>query len=122
MERSITPWRSEICSWCRISNKKHMNQTRELLKAHYLAYPQLGVRDAFKFLFHGAYGCEHMVSNESAALAYLEREYERVPKNETPRIEPLDGEYSRVHLSYLNTGLAPSTLARLFCLSAKKRG
>ena len=31
-----------------------------------------------------------------------------------------DGEYSRVHLSCLNGGLTPETLARIFCLSAKK--
>ena len=61
-----------------------------------------------------------MVSNQEAAVAYIEREYETVSKNEAPLIELLDGEYSRVHLSCLNDGLTPKTLARLFCLSAKK--
>lgn len=99
-----------------------MNQTEKLLKEHFAAYPRLEVRDVCKFLFHGACGCEHMVSNEGAALAYLEREYASVPGDAAPCIEPLDGEYSRVHLSWLNGGLAPATLARMFCLSAKEEG
>ncbi len=97
-----------------------MHQTETLLKEHFLAYPQLGVQDVCKFLFHGACGCEHMVSNESAALAYIEQEYARVDRTAAPRTEPLDGAYSRVNLSCLNGGLAPSTLARLFYLSANK--
>lgn len=97
-----------------------MNPTEALLKEHCAAYPQLGVQDVCKFLFHGAFGCDHLVPDERAALAYIEQEYVRVPKDAMPCIEPLDGEYCRVHLSCLNEGLAPSTLTRLFCLSAKK--
>jgi hypothetical protein len=61
-----------------------------------------------------------LVSNEEAALAYIEREYEGVSKVAESCVEPLDGDYSRVYLSCLNDGLTPKTLARLFCLSAKK--
>lgn len=98
--------------------KSQMTDLR--LKEHFEAYPQLQAEDIFKYLFQSSFGCEHLVSNQEAAVAYIEREYETVSKKEAPLIEPLDGEYSRVHLSCLNDGLTPKTLARLFCLSAKK--
>lgn len=61
-----------------------------------------------------------MVSNGEAALEYIKREYETVEKDAPPLTEPLDGDFSRVWLSWLNVGLAPETLSRLFCLSAKE--
>ena len=103
--------------------KQMINQsqiTRQCLQEHFQVYPKLQVEDVFKYLFQSAFGCEHLVSNEEAALAYINREYETVSKTEKPYIEPLDGEYSRVYLSCLNDGLQPETLAKLFCLSAKK--
>ncbi len=97
-----------------------MDNTQQKLIAHAERYPALQAEDVFKYMFQGAFGCEHLVSNEEAALAYIKREYETVSKTAEPYIEPLDGEYSRVYLSCLNEGLTPETLARLFCLSAKK--
>ena len=94
--------------------------TKERILKHFKNYPKLEIRDLFKYIFQSAFGCEHLVSNEEAALAYIKREYETVSKTAEPYFEPLDGEYSRVYLSHLNTGLSPETLARLFCLSAKK--
>ena len=94
--------------------------TRNRLIEHFNAHPNLQIEDVFKYLFQSAFGCEHLVSNEKAALAYIKREYETVSKTALPCIEPLDGAYSRVHLSCLNAGLSPEILARLFCLSAKK--
>ena len=94
--------------------------TRKRLIAHFNAYPHLQAEDIFKYLFQSAFGCEHLVSNEEAALAYIKREYEAVSKTALPCIEPLDGEYSRVHLSCLNAGPSPEVLAKVFCLSAKK--
>ena len=61
-----------------------------------------------------------MVSDEEAVLEYIKREYATVPKDAPALTEQLDGNYSRVWLSWLNRGLSPSTLARLFCLSARK--
>jgi hypothetical protein len=97
-----------------------MNNTQQKLIAHAKRYPALQAEDVFKYIFQSAFGCEHLVSNEEAALAYIKREYEAVSKTAEPYVEPLDGEYSRVYLSCLNEGLTPETLARLFCLSAKK--
>ncbi|MBQ2308773.1 MAG: hypothetical protein II373_04265, partial [Clostridia bacterium] len=95
-------------------------KTRELLIKHSAAYPSLRAEDIFKFIFQSSFGCEHLVSNESAALEYIKREYAAIPEGKQPRVEKLDGDYSRVHLSCLSDGLSPETLSRLFCLSAKK--
>lgn len=95
------------------------NKTRELLIRHYQRYPKLQIEDIFKYLFQSAFGCEHLVSSEETALDYIKREYETVSKTESPLIEPLDGEYARVHLSCMNEGLKAETLAKLFCLSSK---
>lgn len=95
-------------------------QTRKRLIEHYQAYPELGIEDIFKYLFQSAFGCEHLVSSEDAAKAYILREYAALSKDELPKTEPLDGDYSRVYLSHLNAGLDPATLAKLFCLSAQK--
>ena len=94
-------------------------KTRALLTSHYHAYPALQAEDVFKFLFHSAFGCDHLVSDEQAALRYIQSEYASLPASAPAYAEPLDGAYSRVHLGVLQEGLHPGTLARLFFLSAK---
>ena len=101
-------------------NKKFNDQTRELLTSHFRTYPNLQVQDVFKFLFQSAFGCEHLVSDEEKVLSYIKNEYSALNKALTPQTDALDGNYSRAYLSWLNVGLSPATLARLFCLSAKK--
>ena len=103
-----------------MNDTKQSEETRELLIKHYKAYPCLKIQDIIKFIFQSAFGCEHMVSDENAALDYVKREYGSVSKDEPPKVEQLDGEYCRVYLSCLNHGLKPETIARLFYLSAKK--
>ena len=95
-------------------------KTKELLIKHCSTFPKLMPQDVFKYIFHSAFGCDHLVSDEKAALEYIIREYESVSENEPSFTEALDGNYSRVYLSWLNIGLKPETLAKLFCLSAKK--
>lgn len=94
--------------------------TRALLLRHYQAYPKLEIADVFKFIFQSAFGCEHFVSSEADAAAYIRREHLTAGVAEAPKTGLLDGAYSRVHLSWLDAGLSPETLARLFCLSARK--
>ena len=101
-----------------ITNRRE--QTRKRLIQHYQSYPKLEAEDIFKYLFQSAFGCEHFVLSEDTAREYILREYATLPKSEQPKTEPLDGDYSRVHLSHLNAGLPPEALARLFCLSARK--
>lgn len=96
-------------------------RTRELLLKHFQAYPKLKSEDIFKYLFQSTFGCEHLLSDEEAALNYIKQEYESLLHTEPSLIEPLDGVYSRVHLSCLNRGLTPETLTRLFILSTQEK-
>ena len=94
--------------------------TRELLLKHYKNFPCLQAEDVFKFLFQSCFGCEHLVTDEKNALQYIMKEYSEISDFAGPFTDALDGNYSRVYLSWLNAGLSPETLTRLFCLSAKK--
>lgn len=95
--------------------------TASLLHEHALRYPALLIEDVFKFLFQSAFGCEHMLQSPERATAYIEAELSRIgtPVASSHDIERLDGNFSRVHLSYLARGLSPATLGRLFYLSAE---
>ena len=87
--------------------------TKELLLNHYTAYPKLEVADIFKFIFQSTFGCEHLVSSEERALNYIKAELERIKDDESaPRIDALDGDYSRVHLSCINDTLSAEALAK----------
>lgn len=96
-------------------------RTRALLKKHYQLYPKLQIEDIFKYIFQSTFGCEHLLSDEETVLHYIKYEYETCFRTEAVYKEPLDGEYSRVYLSWLNHGLTAETLAKLFCLSAKQK-
>lgn len=87
---------------------------------HCNKYPLLQLQDIFKFLFQSTFGCGHMISDKNKAAEYLKLEYEGLTDKSYSEIEALDGNYSRVPLSYINNGLAPETFAGLFCLSAEK--
>ena len=95
--------------------------TASLLQEHALRYPALAIDDVFKFLFQSAFGCEHMLQSPERATAYIEAELSRIgtPIVSPHDVERLDGNFSRVHLSYLARGLSPATLGMLFYLSAE---
>lgn len=94
--------------------------TSRLLIAHYSKYPGLQIQDIFKYLYQSTFGCEHMVSSPEKVVNYIRQEYKNSCLQNNPVSEALDGNYHRVNLSCLNTGLSPDTLGKLFCLSAKK--
>lgn len=99
-----------------------MNQceiTRQALIKHYQTYPKLQPQDIFKFLYQSAFGCEHFVASIKDATDFIEEEYNGLPVNASADIEELDGDYSRVPLSYITNGLSAHTFARLFVTSAK---
>lgn len=99
---------------------KASEETRARLLTHAAAYPRMGVRDLFKFIFQSAYGCEHLLASEADAVRYIRSEREIIGTRASHLPERLDGAYSRVFLSCLDDGLSPETLAKLFCRSAKK--
>ncbi len=94
-------------------------RTRELLKKHQQTYSELQIEDVFKYIFQSAFGCEHLVKDEEAAINYIKSEFSAMESTSIIPLEELDGEYSRASLSLLSDGMRAETLGKLFCLSAK---
>ena len=99
---------------------KKYNKTCDLLIKHCCDYPGLQLQDIFKFLYQSAFGCEHFVSSLEKATEIIKEEYNHMPHKYIQGIEPLDGSYSRVPLSYMRRGISAETLGRLFVLSARQ--
>lgn len=95
--------------------------TKAVILDHYKNYPSLEISDIFKLLHQSTFGCEHMVSSPEYALLRIEDEAKSLRAETSPKLDVLDGDFSRVHLSNLNSGLSPKTLTALFCLSSKKK-
>ena len=96
------------------------SKTALCLTEHCRRYPQMQIQDVFKFIYQSSFGCEHMVSSYETVKKYIEEEYSGKKMSSGNEIDALDGDYSRVHLSYINKGLSAETLGKLFFLSAKK--
>ena len=102
-----------------MSAMKDLNNTKKSLLAHYDAYPALEIQDLFKFLHQSVFGCGHFVSD--TAWGYLQGELSALAPSEGADVEPLAGDFCRVHLRALSsTGLSPKTLFRLFCFTGNK--
>jgi len=86
---------------CKTTDK---NSLSHLIKEHFIAYPQSMIRDILKFIHQGAFGCEHMVSDEASAIERIKGEYSSSADSH-PSAEKLSEGYSRVSLSYLDKGL-----------------
>ena len=92
-------------------------KTKKALLLQCEKYPKLSVTDLFKFIYQSSFGCEHLVSDVASVKAYLCKEAESAQPATGDLIEPLDGDYCRVHLDYLKEGLNANTFAKLFVLS-----
>lgn len=102
-----------------ISSQISEEQTAERLLAHYRAYPHITPQDIFKFLHQSTFGCEHLVTDEQTAIERIRKEADGLGAlDATIKIEPLDGDFSRVHLDCLTAGLSAQTLGKLLCLSS----
>ena len=97
-----------------------MKNTRELLLEHIRKYPNMEIRDIFKLLYQSAFGCEHLVSSFESATDYIRFEHKAPRERDGDLTVSLGKGYGRVHLSWLDRGLKPETLAKLFILSSKK--
>ena len=93
--------------------------TRCHLAAHAAAYPQAEVQDFMKYLYQSSFGCEHLLTDPSAAADYIRREAAQARPHAGDAVEPLDGAFCRVHLDMLREGLSADTLAALFVRSAE---
>ena len=95
------------------------DRTKKSILTHFNNYPKMELYDMLKFLFHSAFGCDHLVNSLEKAEEYINFELNAL--NPTiSKIEKLDGNYSRLYLGIINKGLSVKTLAKLFYLSAKK--
>ena len=94
-------------------------ETAAFLKRQLARYPMMAPRDAMKALYQSAFGCGHLVTDASAAAAYIRREAQTLRPREGDPVEPLNGPWCRVHLDVVRDGLRPETLAALFALSAE---
>ena len=99
---------------------KHADRTTERLLAHYHEHPKMNVQDLCKYLHQSTFGCEHLVTDEQAAMDRIREEAGRLDESACAMVEPLDGPFSRVHLGYLQTGLSANTLGNLLRLSSKQ--
>ncbi len=93
-------------------------ETKTALVRHCEKYPKLQIQDLFKYIYQSSFGCEHMISSPEAVEDYIRKEAEHGMSAAGEPIEPLDGDYCRVHLDVIREGLSASTLAKLFYLSA----
>ena len=100
--------------------QKNTEVSRTRLTEHCKKHPRLLPDDVLKYIYQSSFGCEHMVSSENDVLEYIKSEYQDVQSPPSSVVEALDGDYSRVSLASLDNGISAETLARMFCLSAKK--
>ncbi len=90
-----------------------------MLMDHCNSYPLMQIRDIFKFIFQSSYGCEHMVADPTRAAEMIRDEYNNTDRTKANLITPLDGDFCRVSLTMLESGLTAETFGRLFYMSAK---
>ena len=95
-----------------------LNDTIRYLRAQCARYPALEIQDLLKALHQSVYGCGHFVAPQAAGL--LEQEWAALPPDAASDVEPLDGDFCRLHLGYaVQNGLSAETLLRIFTLSAE---
>ena len=94
-------------------------RTRKLLIMHYQQYPHLQIQDVFKYVYQSTFGCAHFLPPLDVIEESIRKELDECTGEGDTPIDVLDGEYSRVPLSYLCSGLNVSTFAKIFVASAQ---
>lgn len=97
------------------TNKK----TQEFIIEYCNTYPKLEIQDILKTLHQSVFGCEHFVTDN--AYTYLLKELDGIDETNNSYSETLDGDFSRIYLSYVSDNmLSKETLFKIFSLSSKK--
>jgi len=99
-----------------------MHHTSEFLLGQCARYPELRPLDLLNSLRQSAFGCGSFPADEAERLqSPREKASVSLFAPISPAIEPLDGDYCRVHLQYLQTStLSIKTLFYLSALSARE--
>jgi len=99
-----------------------MHHTSEFLLDQCARYPELRPQDLLKALRQSTFGCGNFPADEVERLQSLrEKAGVSLFAPTGPAIEPLDGDYYRVHLQYLRCStLSIKTLFHLSALSARE--
>ena len=72
----------------------------ELLKKHFHTYPLMQPQDAVKLAFQSAYGCGHLLPDQSRALEMIRRELEQTPERaEEPAFMHIGNGLCRLNLA-----------------------
>ncbi|HAZ20951.1 MAG TPA: hypothetical protein DCY84_01120 [Firmicutes bacterium] len=89
------------------------------LKAHALRHPSMSPQDAVKLCFQAAFGAEHLLSDKTKAMEYLQEEYLQTPAQDIETFEPISDDYVRCNLAaWKYRGLPMVWLFEMFCQSA----
>lgn len=98
-----------------------MDALIKLLEKHRTAHPAAEIQDTVKFLHQSFMGPGHLISDESAAVAKLEEEWEQIPGDPSaPPAELLGNGLCRLNLSYCKgIGLSTKTVAKIFFRTAR---
>ena len=99
-----------------------MHHTSEFLLDQCARYPELRPLDLLKSLRQSTFGCGNFPADEVERLQSLrEKAGVSLFAPTGPAIEPLNGDYCRVHLQYLRCStLSIKTLFHLSALSARE--
>lgn len=97
---------------CFCSCNKAYGQKEEIRRAiekQMQTYPQSTLRDIYKNFFQDRFGPGHLVSDTTAAGAYLRQELATATKLDGPLYEPTgyEGNFYRVNLSLIKDGIVP---------------
>ena len=97
-----------------------MDELKQVLAAHAHRYPLMEPTDAVKLIYQNEFGGGHLIRDEAACCAYLQREYQSVTQsNDIPLTEFIGNGLVRVNLKALDAyGYSPDALAKDFIRSA----
>lgn len=90
---------------------------RDILSAHFAAYPAMRPEDAVKLVYQNEFGPGHMIGDERKCLARLEKEMAALPSRAgEPLYESIGGGLCRLNLRPCAArGIPPEDINRLFC-------
>ena len=66
--------------------------------AHAEKYPLMQPRDVVKLCYQACFGAGHLLTDQNAALEWLQSEYSEAEPDDGELFEPLPGGYTRLYL------------------------